>query len=87
MVNIGGGLAKNPFNLVTMLIGIAILASVAIALYHTMITSITSLSTMDNFTFASLFGDSSVVQIILSALVLIGILAIVGVKVASSKGR
>ena len=71
---------KDPFTLITMLIGVVILVQVAINLFPLVIGSVTDLGTLGNFTFASLFSTAGLFTIILSAIILVSVLALFGIR-------
>ncbi len=71
---------SNPMALIGILIGVSILISVAVAVFPTIIQSMIDLSTLGNFSFGSFFETGGVMILILSAIILLAILAIFGVK-------
>ncbi len=84
----------NPMALIGILISVAILASVAIAVFPNIVQSMYILSEENvtlggiggNFSFTSFFSTGGVMVLILSAIILLAILAIFGVK-GMGKGR
>ena len=82
-VGVGGSgvkALKDPFTLITMLIGVVILVQVAINLFPLVIGSVTDLGGLGNFTFASLFSTAGLFTIILSAIILVSVLALFGIR-------
>lgn len=74
-------------NLIGVLISITILSAVAIATFPQIVNSLYGFSTLGNFTFTTFFETSGVVVLILSAIILIGILAMLGVKMSGGGKR
>lgn len=87
MSSIGGikGI-RNPWEFISILIGIIILTQVILTTYPTIHSNIVNMSTLGNFTFSSLFASDGMVTIVLSAIVLISLLTYLGVKMGS-RGR
>lgn len=78
---------KNPFEYISMMIGIAIMVALIVILFPLILTDLVSMGGIGNFTFASLFSSTGLMAVILSAVVLIGLLSFFGIKVGSGKGR
>lgn len=76
---------KNPFKMIYVLIAVLILIEVIKVVFPLMGTAIVSLGSLANFTFSGLFASEGLVFIVLSALVLIGVLATLGIKNLGSK--
>lgn len=73
--------------MITLVIGVAIAVSLLVVAFPLISAQFLSLSTLGNFTFASFFATSGLMYLILSAMVLIGILGIVGIKMSGGSKR
>lgn len=80
MAAMGLKVLANPIALVGILITLSILISVATNLFPTIITQFVSLSTLANFSFSDFFGAGGVMIIIVSAIILLSVLGIFGIK-------
>lgn len=71
------------------MIGVLILALVLVefikTLYPLLLTGLVGLGGMDNFTFSGLFSAGGLVQIVLSAGILVAVLVLLGIKMGGSK--
>jgi len=76
---------KDPFALITILITVSILVNVVINIFPTLISDLVSLGSLGNFTFASFFESAGLMSLIISAVILITVLAVFGIKMKSSK--
>lgn len=85
MNGFGSKLARDPFLLISVLVGITVITNLVTTLFGTIITNFSSLNTLSNFTFSGLFADDGLGEVVLSALVLIAVLAIIGVRTSGSK--
>jgi len=66
--------------MIAVTIGVLVFVNFVPVIFPLLISGFTTLSTLGNFTFASLFASSGLIAIVLSASVLIGALAFLGVK-------
>lgn len=79
---------KDPFTLITMLIGVVILVQVGINLFPLVIGSVVLLGNANtsqggiggDFTFLTLFTGGGLFTIILSAIILVSVLALFGIR-------
>jgi len=71
--------------LIGMFVAIVLISTTAVALFPMMISSITGLGTLGNFTFAPMFASTGLVSIILSTVLLLAILGILvgGIYIAT----
>ncbi len=61
-------------------IGITVLLAIVVGLFPTISTSFLSLSTLGNFSFGSMFATGGLAFILLSVGILLGVLAMLGIK-------
>jgi hypothetical protein len=83
MINFG---IKAMMMIIGILIGLIVVIGVAVAVWPTLIAQVVSLSSLGNFSFASLFSSSGFVPLLLSVvLLLIVLVLIIGGIVMASK--
>ena len=83
----GNQLSRNPLSFVAILLGAWILIKVVVVVFPLLISAITEMSGIGNFTFSALFADDALGEIIVSAVVLIAILAVLGFKMSGGSKR
>ena len=83
----GTKLSTNPLSFVAILLGAWILIKVVVVVFPLLLTAIFEMSTISNFTFSALFADDALGEIIVSAVVLIAILAVLGFKMSGGSKR
>ena len=83
----GNSLASNPLSFVAILLGAWILIKVVVVVFPLLISAITEMAGIGNFTFSALFADDALGEIIVSAVVLIAILAVLGFKMSGGSKR
>ena len=87
MNTLAGQIKRDPFLLISILVGIIIITNLVTNLFPTIISNLVSLGSLGNFTFATLFADDGMVEVVVSAIVLIAVLAIIGVKASGASRR
>lgn len=75
-----GWKVDSPGAMIAVVIGVLLAVELIKTGFPLLMTGFASLSTLGNFTFASFFGSAGLMALIISAVVLIGILSIIGVK-------
>ena len=78
---------SNPTVLISMFIGVSIAVKMIVEIFPDLISSLVSLSTMGNFSFGSFFASDGIIQLIVSAIVLFGVFALIGIKMTSGAKR
>lgn len=76
---------QDPFALITILITVSVLVNVVINIFPTLVSDLVSLGGLGNFTFASFFESAGLMSMIISAIILVTVLAIFGIKMKNSK--
>jgi len=76
---------SNPGVLISMFIGVSIAVQVITTVFPDLIAELVSLASLGNFSFATFFSTGGIVLLILSAVILFGIFAILGVNLKGSK--
>jgi len=80
-------ISSNPLSLIGIVIAIILITRMAVIGLPLIITEFASLAGLGNFSFAGLFADDGVGEIIISAIVLVAVLAIMGVRGLAGRSR
>lgn len=75
----------NPGTFITLIIGILIAVEMVKVGLPLILDGLVTLSGIGNFSFASFFAANGLMQLVVSAVILLGVLAVIGVKAGKSK--
>ncbi len=78
---------SNPGAIITLIIVTLLAVEFVKTGFPLIINGLTGLATLENFTFAGFFASGGIMGLVISAAMLIGLLAIVGIKMSGGSNR